>query len=94
MKCPNARDYRAWMFDAQCQEITGNVAAVPAGTRLDKRVSRPKEKFYTTLRTSEAPERGRKVYEEREPFLARNTRDRMPVPSASNAERPKHKKYR
>ena len=81
------------MFDALAQSLLGN-QALPAGTRLDKRISRPKENFYTTLRALDAPQAGHRVYQERTPFLERNTRDRMPVSSAANSERPKHKRYR
>ena len=81
------------MYDALCQHIMGNEAP-PAGTRLDKRVQRPREHFYTSLRTEEAPKPGSRSYSGRVPFLARNTRDKMPVASAANHERPKSKKYR
>lgn len=86
------------MYDAQCQMIMGNEAP-PAGTRLDKRIERPDEQYYTSQRRESDAEKGcsdRGMVERtyRDPFLPRHAISRMPVPTAANHERPRKKKYK
>ena len=96
MKRPDLdEDDRRYMFDVDCQIMEG-VPFLPQGIRLDKRVQRPRSQFYTSQRAGRDGDgsRGAPAEPEKKPFLPRNTRDRAPVPSAMNHERPKSKKYK
>lgn len=100
MKCPEIRDYRDCMFDTDRSEVEGS-PTFPAGIRLDKRVQKPREIFYTSQRAetdSKTPTyqnaSARQVPPKKEPFLPRNKRDNMPVPTMAQPQRPKSKRYK